>query len=199
MANYQESIGTSNIEYNNSSFDSSTFYDDDDEADFDSFFGATENGIAFDPLASGVQRNFKQGSTSDQANSNYTGEAFAFIESTNPSVNNHLIKKELSRDELLFKRQQNIEELLATEIDYVNDVKIVIDVYQNQILRSPYLGRQIAETIFLNWNSVLECNQLFLNDLVRRKLEYSNGQHIERIGDILKFHFQDQMCDRYTR
>lgn len=200
--NYQESIGTSNLEYENSSFDSSTWYDtdrydDDDDAEFDSFFGATENGLlgsrTNEPPSNLLSSNAKSSFAPGQ-------QAFEFVESTNlPSANNHLIKKELNRDELLFKRQQNIEELLATEMDYVCDLKIVIQVYQNEILRSPYLSRQIADTIFLNWNSLLECNQLFLKDLVKRKSEYPNGQQIERVGDILKFHFQDQMCERYTR
>lgn len=212
-ANYPESIGTSQLEYDNSSFDSSSGYEDEDDGDFDSFFGAFENGLPDDQKGPAFVQQLSPGNhRAAQANCtqasgipsndrrNYAGEEFAFVESVNPAPSsNHLIRKELTRDELLFKRQQNIEELLKTEIDYVNDLKIVIDVYRDQILRSPYLSRQIAETIFLNWNSLLECNQLFLNDLVRRKLEYPNGQQIERIGDVLKFHFQDQMCEKYTR
>ena len=87
---------------------------------------------------------------------------------------------------------------MQTEIDYVNDLKIVITVYRDQILKSPYLSKQLADLIFLNWTSLLECNQTFLDQLMKRKLEYVS-KSIERIGDLLKRHFQSEMQDKYTR
>lgn len=169
------------MDFENSSFDNSSFYTDDEEDDFDSLF--TDQ--------SGQQLNLNDHST--------ITKEYAFIESTNiPVSTSHLIKKELTRDEILIKREQNVQELIQTEQDYVTDMRIVIEVYQDQILRSPYLSRPLAEIIFLNWESLLECNQQFLDELLKRKFEYERNP-IERIGDILTFYFKNRMSDKYTR
>jgi len=88
---------------------------------------------------------------------------------------------------LEIKRQKPIKELISTEESYVNDLKIVLEVFEKPFYQLNILPKTVLESIFLNWSQLLDTNRCFYKALKSRKNYYKkNGsQLIEMIGDVI--------------
>lgn len=82
------------------------------------------------------------------------------------------------------KRQGHIQELIATEESYVEDMSIVLDAFCKPLKESRILSEEDLETIFVNWDELITCNTKLLKSLrVRKKMSENGIIHV--IGDIL--------------
>ncbi|RZC40579.1 RhoGEF and/or C2 domain containing protein [Asbolus verrucosus] len=63
------------------------------------------------------------------------------------------------------KRHESIREFIQTEKVYVDDMSIVHEVFEIPLKKSGVINREEVEKIFVNWQSILQCNRGFLTDL----------------------------------
>lgn len=60
------------------------------------------------------------------------------------------------------KRQDYIKELIATEQAYIDDMRLVHEVFEKPLLQSLVLTVDEVERIFVNWRDIIACNDNFL-------------------------------------
>lgn len=80
-------------------------------------------------------------------------------------------------------RLESINEFIKTEKAYIEDMSIVNRVFEKPLRESKVVSEKDVEGIFVNWESILECNKAFLNDLLDRQ---SSGS--DTFGDIICAH-----------
>ncbi|XP_050430286.1 intersectin-1 [Adelges cooleyi] len=94
------------------------------------------------------------------------------------------------------KRQQHILELINTEQAYIEDMISVHEVFEKPLYESKVLTTTEIRQIFINWEEIIECNQMFLTSL-RVRRDMSPAGVIRIVGDILCEHFP--RMTRYVR
>ncbi|XP_028046441.1 intersectin-1 isoform X3 [Monomorium pharaonis] len=82
------------------------------------------------------------------------------------------------------KRQEHIKELIMTEQAYIEDMRLVHEVFEKPLLESLVLSVDEIERIFINWRDIIACNDNFLRTLRIRRDNSYNGI-VRMIGDIL--------------
>ncbi|XP_044011155.1 intersectin-1 isoform X3 [Aphidius gifuensis] len=82
------------------------------------------------------------------------------------------------------KRQESIKELIATEEGYINDMRLVHEVFEKPLIQSMVLTVDEVEKIFVNWRDIIACNDNFLRTL-RIRRDNSEDGIVRMIGDIL--------------
>ncbi|KAK1891225.1 hypothetical protein KUDE01_010053, partial [Dissostichus eleginoides] len=95
------------------------------------------------------------------------------------------------------KRQGYIHELIQTEERYVEDLQIVMEVFQKPMLESGRLNEAEMTMIFVNWKELLACNTKLLKALRVRKKTGGDNMPVQMIGDILAAelsHMQPYIC-----
>jgi hypothetical protein len=86
------------------------------------------------------------------------------------------------------KRQARINELIATEEDYVRDLEIVAVIFRDQLFSTKAITVSDRDIIFSNWDQLIEGNQKFVKMLHKKKREaMQTGMAIERIGSTITF------------
>lgn len=80
-------------------------------------------------------------------------------------------------------RMESINEFIKTEKAYIEDMTIVNRIFEKPLRASKVLSEKDVEGIFVNWETILECNKAFLNDLLDRQ---SSGS--DTYGDIICAH-----------
>lgn len=85
------------------------------------------------------------------------------------------------------KRQRLIQELIATEEAYVNDLELTISVFKEPLFSKKALTPREVEEVFVNWEQLQAINKKFLKGLKRRKRDSvkSGYSGIDSIGDII--------------
>lgn len=83
------------------------------------------------------------------------------------------------------KRQGYIHELIQTEERYVDDLRIVQDVFQKPMSESGRLNEAEMNMIFVNWRELEACNNKFLKELRIRKKSGGENMPVQMIGDVL--------------
>ncbi|KAM9861208.1 intersectin-2b isoform 2-T2 [Aulostomus maculatus] len=83
------------------------------------------------------------------------------------------------------KRQGYIHELIETEERYVEDLKIVLEVFYKPMTESGRLNEAEMAMIFVNWTELMTCNTKFLKALQSRKKSGGENMPVQMIGDIL--------------
>ena len=82
------------------------------------------------------------------------------------------------------KRCNIINELLATEKDFLECLEIVRDLFIGPLKTNNALAEDEMEIIFINWNDILLCStRLYKSLKIRRKMTGANRDM--NIGDIL--------------
>nr|XP_012216614.1 PREDICTED: intersectin-1 isoform X3 [Linepithema humile] len=82
------------------------------------------------------------------------------------------------------KRQEHIKELIMTEKAYIEDMRLVHEVFEKPLIESLVLSVDEVEKIFINWRDIIACNDNFLRTL-RIRRDNSYGGVVRMIGDIL--------------
>ncbi|XP_047345563.1 intersectin-1 isoform X9 [Vespa velutina] len=82
------------------------------------------------------------------------------------------------------KRQEYIKELITTEQAYIEDMRLVHEVFEKPLIESLVLTLDEVDKIFVNWRDIIACNDNFLRTL-RIRRENSEGGIVRMIGDIL--------------
>ncbi|KAL6445057.1 hypothetical protein ACFW04_002162 [Cataglyphis niger] len=82
------------------------------------------------------------------------------------------------------KRQEHIKELIITEHAYIEDMRLVHEVFEKPLIESLVLSVDEIEKIFINWRDIIACNDNFLRTLRIRRDNSYNGI-VRMIGDIL--------------
>ncbi|XP_072755931.1 intersectin-1 [Anoplolepis gracilipes] len=82
------------------------------------------------------------------------------------------------------KRQEHIKELIMTEQAYIEDMRLVHEVFEKPLIESLVLSVDEIEKIFINWRDIIACNDNFLRTLRIRRDNSYNGV-VRMIGDIL--------------
>ncbi|GAB1868196.1 Intersectin-1 [Camponotus japonicus] len=82
------------------------------------------------------------------------------------------------------KRQEHIKELIVTEQAYIEDMRLVHEVFEKPLIESLVMSVDEIEKIFINWRDIIACNDNFLRTLRIRRDNSSNGV-VRMIGDIL--------------
>ncbi|KAF5349732.1 hypothetical protein D9756_008898 [Leucocoprinus leucothites] len=82
------------------------------------------------------------------------------------------------------KRQEAIFELINTEVAYVRDLQLIVEVFYSSMLE--LLSRKEITVIFANIEDILLTNTAFVSSLEERQKECR--LYIDRIGDILLKH-----------
>lgn len=82
------------------------------------------------------------------------------------------------------KRQEAIFELINTEIAYVRDLQLIVEVFYSSML--PLLSRKEITVIFANIEDILLANTTFVSSLEERQKECR--LYIDGVGDILLKH-----------
>ncbi|KAK2582098.1 hypothetical protein KPH14_002798 [Odynerus spinipes] len=82
------------------------------------------------------------------------------------------------------KRQEYIKELITTEQAYIEDMRLVHEVFEKPLIESLVLTVDEVDKIFVNWRDIIACNDNFLRTL-RIRRENSEGGIVRMIGDIL--------------
>lgn len=80
-------------------------------------------------------------------------------------------------------RTESINEFIKTEKAYIEDMTVVNRIFEKPLRESKVVPEKNVEGIFVNWESILECNKAFLNDLLDRQ---SSGS--DTYGDIICAH-----------
>ncbi|TNN60807.1 Intersectin-2 [Liparis tanakae] len=83
------------------------------------------------------------------------------------------------------RRQGYIHELIETEEKYMEDLQIVLEVFQKPMSESGRLNDAEMAMIFVNWKELLACNSKFLKALRVRKKMGGENMPVQMIGDIL--------------
>ncbi|KAG7207393.1 hypothetical protein KM043_009047 [Ampulex compressa] len=82
------------------------------------------------------------------------------------------------------KRQEYIKELITTEHAYIEDMRLVHEVFEKPLIESLVLTMDEVDKIFVNWRDIIACNDNFLRTL-RIRRDNSEGGIVRMIGDIL--------------
>nr|XP_031841629.1 intersectin-1 isoform X3 [Nomia melanderi] len=82
------------------------------------------------------------------------------------------------------KRQEYIKELITTEQAYIEDMRLVHEVFEKPLIESLVLTVDEVDKIFVNWRDIIACNENFLRTL-RIRRDNSEGEVVRMIGDIL--------------
>ncbi|KAG8580074.1 hypothetical protein GDO81_007120 [Engystomops pustulosus] len=83
------------------------------------------------------------------------------------------------------KRQGYIHELIQTEERYMDDLQLVIEVFQKPMAESGALTEAEMGMIFVNWKELIMSNTKLLKALRVRKKTGGEKMPVEMIGDIL--------------
>uniref|UniRef100_A0A8C7B6T1 Intersectin 2 n=2 Tax=Neovison vison TaxID=452646 RepID=A0A8C7B6T1_NEOVI len=83
------------------------------------------------------------------------------------------------------KRQGYIHELIRTEERYVDDLQLVVEVFQKRMVESGFLTEGEMALIFVNWKELIMCNTKLLKALRVRKKTGGEKMPVQTIGDIL--------------
>ncbi|XP_025989410.2 intersectin-1 isoform X4 [Solenopsis invicta] len=101
-----------------------------------------------------------------------------------PMSNELMIDTMMYHDPMERKRQEHIKELIVTEQAYIEDMRLVHEVFEKPLLESLVLSVDEIERIFINWRDIIACNDNFLRTLRIRRDNSYNGV-VRMIGDIL--------------
>lgn len=82
------------------------------------------------------------------------------------------------------KRQEYIKELIMTEQAYIEDMRLVHEVFEKPLIESLVLTMDEVDKIFVNWRDIIACNDNFLRTL-RIRRDNSESGIVRMIGDIL--------------
>ncbi|XP_078069024.1 intersectin-2-like isoform X3 [Mustelus asterias] len=83
------------------------------------------------------------------------------------------------------KRQGYIHELIQTEERYMDDLQLVLEVFQKQMAESGLLTETELGTIFVNWKELIMSNTKLFKALRVRKKTGGEKVAVQMIGDIL--------------
>ncbi|KAM5163825.1 intersectin-2 isoform 1-T2 [Mantella aurantiaca] len=83
------------------------------------------------------------------------------------------------------KRQGYIHELIQTEERYMDDLQLVIEVFQKPMADSGQLSESEMGLIFVNWKELIMSNTKLLKALRVRKKTGGEKMPVQMIGDIL--------------
>uniref|UniRef100_A0A8C0R7X1 Intersectin 2 n=1 Tax=Canis lupus dingo TaxID=286419 RepID=A0A8C0R7X1_CANLU len=83
------------------------------------------------------------------------------------------------------KRQGYIHELIQTEERYVDDLQLVVEVFQKRMAESGFLSEGEMALIFVNWKELIMSNTKLLKALRVRKKTGGEKMPVQMIGDIL--------------
>ncbi|KAM5319414.1 intersectin-2 isoform 2-T2 [Glossophaga mutica] len=83
------------------------------------------------------------------------------------------------------KRQGYIHELIQTEERYVDDLQLVVEVFQKQMAESGSLTEGEMALIFVNWKELIMSNTKLLKALRVRKKTGGEKMPVQMVGDIL--------------
>ncbi|XP_040283363.1 intersectin-2 isoform X1 [Bufo bufo] len=83
------------------------------------------------------------------------------------------------------KRQGYIHELIQTEERYMDDLQLVVEVFQKPMAESGALTEAEMVMIFVNWKELIMSNTKLLKALRVRKKTGGEKMPVEMIGDIL--------------
>ncbi|XDB55461.1 hypothetical protein AB1E18_008925 [Capra hircus] len=83
------------------------------------------------------------------------------------------------------KRQGYIHELIETEERYVDDLQLVVEVFQKRITEPGFLTEGEMALIFVNWKELIMANTKLLKALRVRKKTGGEKMPVHMIGDIL--------------
>uniref|UniRef100_A0A2K6G6N7 Intersectin 2 n=1 Tax=Propithecus coquereli TaxID=379532 RepID=A0A2K6G6N7_PROCO len=83
------------------------------------------------------------------------------------------------------KRQGYIHELIQTEERYMDDLQLVIEVFQKRMAESGFLNEGEMALIFVNWKELIMSNTKLLKALRVRKKTGGEKMPVQMIGDIL--------------
>lgn len=83
------------------------------------------------------------------------------------------------------KRQGYIHELIQTEERYMDDLQLVIEVFQKRMAESGFLTEAEMALIFVNWKELIMSNTKLLKALRVRKKTGGEKMPVEMMGDIL--------------
>ncbi|XP_038606944.1 intersectin-2 isoform X2 [Tachyglossus aculeatus] len=83
------------------------------------------------------------------------------------------------------KRQGYIHELIQTEERYMDDLQLVIEVFQKRMAESGCLTEGEMALIFVNWKELIMSNTKLLKALRVRKKTGGEKMPVQMIGDIL--------------
>ncbi|XP_070368622.1 intersectin-2 isoform X2 [Equus asinus] len=83
------------------------------------------------------------------------------------------------------KRQGYLHELIQTEERYVDDLQLVVEVFQKPMMDSGILTEGEMALIFVNWKELIMSNTKLLKALRVRKKTGGEKMPVQMIGDIL--------------
>ncbi|KAM4692947.1 intersectin-2 [Discoglossus pictus] len=83
------------------------------------------------------------------------------------------------------KRQGYIHELIQTEERYMDDLQLVVEVFQKPMAESGCLNESEMGMIFVNWKELIQSNTKLLKALRVRKKTAGERMPVQMIGDIL--------------
>ncbi|XP_043538848.1 intersectin-2-like isoform X2 [Chiloscyllium plagiosum] len=83
------------------------------------------------------------------------------------------------------KRQGYIHELIQTEERYMDDLQLVLEVFQKQMAESGLITETELGTIFVNWKELIMSNTKLYKALRVRKKTGGEKMPVQMIGDIL--------------
>nr|XP_023475185.1 intersectin-2 isoform X2 [Equus caballus] len=83
------------------------------------------------------------------------------------------------------KRQGYLHELIQTEERYVDDLQLVVEVFQKPMMDSGVLTEGEMALIFVNWKELIMSNTKLLKALRVRKKTSGEKMPVQMIGDIL--------------
>uniref|UniRef100_A0A8D0HFK2 Intersectin 2 n=1 Tax=Sphenodon punctatus TaxID=8508 RepID=A0A8D0HFK2_SPHPU len=83
------------------------------------------------------------------------------------------------------KRQGYIHELIQTEERYMNDLQLVVEVFQKRMAEAGCLSEPEMGLIFVNWKELIMSNTKLLKALRVRKKTGGEKMPVQMIGDIL--------------
>uniref|UniRef100_A0A8C4PM09 Intersectin 2 n=1 Tax=Equus asinus TaxID=9793 RepID=A0A8C4PM09_EQUAS len=83
------------------------------------------------------------------------------------------------------KRQGYLHELIQTEERYVDDLQLVVEVFQKPMMDSGVLTEGEMALIFVNWKELIMSNTKLLKALRVRKKTGGEKMPVQMIGDIL--------------
>ncbi|XP_051879995.1 intersectin-2b isoform X5 [Pristis pectinata] len=83
------------------------------------------------------------------------------------------------------KRQGYIHELIQTEERYMDDLQLVLEVFEKQMAESKLMTESELRTIFVNWKELIMSNTKLFKALRVRKKTGGEKMPVQMIGDIL--------------
>ena len=84
----------------------------------------------------------------------------------------------------IFLRSNILNEILQTEINYVNSLKTIIESYKQPLEQSKLLTQNDLDAIFVNLEEIAAINLKFSNALFKRMDEAKKRNELARVGDI---------------